>query len=438
MKQDAGAGILKAAYRVLAVDDDADILAAYRSSLAPPEDPARAASLAAVEQDLFDVSAPGDISRPSEFELSCADNGDAAVRTIRTAHGSDRPFAAVLMDRSMPVGIDGIEAIDAIRRFDREIITVLVTGDRDHTTLQRIKRFEADDRFFVFFKPFYPVELRQFLGSVCAKARLERALRDLNSALEDKVRDRTRELQQAKARAEAASEAKSRFLSNMSHEFRTPLNGILGSAEVLGMSDMPDRERENLDAIRKCGRWLLDFLDKTLDLSLLDEGRVKPSLTNCAPDVLVEDAVAQIAQAAAQKGLEIRIDIDHGTVPSIQTDARLLTQAIASLLSNAVKFTETGEIVVVVGPFDEHDLTISVTDTGPGIAEEDRAKIFNRFFQGQRSDSNPVAGAGLGLAITRETIDLLGGQIVCDSTPGRGTTFTIRLPLDARPGAERL
>lgn len=413
-------------YRILAADDDPQILEAFATSLEPRGTAPGEAELRDLEEALFNTVPPR--AAELEFDLAFRSCGTEAVAAVAQAVAAGRRFTAVLIDRSMPPGIDGIEAITQIRAIDPQVIVVLVTGDRDEVTLRRLRQFETDERFFVFFKPFYAEELRQFLSAICAKLRLEAELRRANQTLEQKVRARTAELQEAKDRAEAASRAKSRFLANISHEVRTPLNGILGMSELLSLSTLDDTQRRNLAAIRASGVWLLDFITATLDLSMLDDGTIERQREEVEPRHLVAEVLAEAEAEAAKKALQLRQQIGEEVAP-VLADAQKLRRILAVLLGNAVKFTDAGQIVVSASMVGPDRLRFAVTDTGAGIPEEECERIFERFVQIQRGSANPVAGTGLGLAIAKEMVEHLGGTIGCESAPIQGTTFWFMLPV---------
>ncbi|MEM7508155.1 MAG: ATP-binding protein [Pseudomonadota bacterium] len=413
-------------YRILAADDDPEILEAFARSLCPARSRPSEAELQELEASLFDIVKP--CGPRLEFDLTFRSCGDDAVDAVSTSVTENRHFTAVLIDRSMPPGIDGIEAIGRMRAIDPGLILVLVTGDRDEATLERLHQFEGDERFFVFFKPFYAEELRQFLSAVCAKLRLERELRAANQTLEEKVRARTAELREAKERAEAASHAKSRFLANISHEVRTPLNGILGMSELLSLSPLEETQRSNLNEIRASGMWLLDFINATLELSTIDDGMIEISEAPVDPRTAVEDALASMASDAAHKKLLLHRRICSDLQTPIVTDPQKLRQILTILLSNAVKFTDIGEITVALAMHGADHVRFAVSDTGIGVPAEECHRIFERFVQIQRGSDNPVAGTGLGLAIAKELVEHMGGEIGCTRGLRKGSEFWFTIP----------
>jgi signal transduction histidine kinase/ActR/RegA family two-component response regulator len=235
--------------------------------------------------------------------------------------------------------------------------------------------------------------------------------------------------------ADEAGVAKTRFLANMSHEIRTPLNGVIGLADALSRTALQQDQRELVDMIQGSGRALNGILSDVLDLARADAGGL--SLTPEAFDAGgAVTAAAYLFESIARKngvGFEVAFDLrGHGAVVG---DALRIRQIISNLISNAVKFTEQGKIQVqaTLAPHphdpDLADLTVAVTDSGPGIPEEVRARLFRRFEQADNSVGRRYGGTGLGLAISRELAEMMGGRIDCESEPGQGAVFTLRLTL---------
>ncbi|NEX94466.1 ATP-binding protein [Caulobacter sp. 17J65-9] len=240
-------------------------------------------------------------------------------------------------------------------------------------------------------------------------------------------------LAQARDAAEAANRAKSEFLANMSHEIRTPLNGVLGVADVLAGRPMAANDHELVEVIRASGRTLERLLSDVLDLARVESGR----LDIHAEAFDLGDAVCSVAALAVPQAeakgvalkVEAAIDADH-----VSGDPVRLKQVLANLISNAVKFTERGEVTVrVVRNGDVYEF--AVRDTGLGFDAATKARLFDRFEQADGSITRQFGGAGLGLAISRQLVELMGGRLECDSTPGAGSTFTFALPLPPAPKA---
>jgi signal transduction histidine kinase len=242
-----------------------------------------------------------------------------------------------------------------------------------------------------------------------------------------------RELQEKGRELEAASRHKSEFLANMSHELRTPLNAILGFTELVldGVYGPPPAKiAAQLERVQANGRHLLGLINDVLDLSKIEAGRLELELADFAPAEVVASVQSTTESLARAKGLALHVRLPPG-LPRAHGDARRITQVLLNLVGNAIKFTEAGEVLVEVTA-DADGLELAVADTGPGIPLAEQARIFEEFHQVDSSSTRRQGGTGLGLAIARRIVELHGGSIGVESTPGRGSRFTVRLPLRAR------
>ncbi|HEX4196129.1 MAG TPA: ATP-binding protein [Caulobacteraceae bacterium] len=237
-----------------------------------------------------------------------------------------------------------------------------------------------------------------------------------------------RELVQAKNDAEAANRAKSTFLATMSHEIRTPLNGVLGMAQAMAVETLSDAQRERLDIIRQSGETLLAILNDVLDLSKIEAGKLELEEGRFDISELAEGALAAFMAVAEHKGLGFDLRVEAKAAGVYRGDSTRVRQILYNLISNALKFTERGEVRVTVGHAGE-DLIIEVRDSGIGIATNRLASLFQKFEQADASTTRRFGGTGLGLAICRELAQLMGGDIEVASVVGAGATFTVRLPL---------
>jgi signal transduction histidine kinase/HPt (histidine-containing phosphotransfer) domain-containing protein len=237
--------------------------------------------------------------------------------------------------------------------------------------------------------------------------------------------------------AEAGTRARAEFLAVMSHELRTPMNAVLGFANTLLESKLDPEQRLAAMALHDAGDNLLRTLNDILDFAHLDAGRIAFEATAFSPAALTQTAVGIVEQNARQKRLKLRIETAPGLPPALEGDAGRIRQVLVSLLSNAVKFTERGEITVVARCLDRSETSAtmqwSVTDTGVGIAPDRIDGLFFGFVQADSSVNRRFGGAGLGLAICKRIVDQMGGRIGASSAIGRGSSFSfsITLPLSA-------
>ena len=236
------------------------------------------------------------------------------------------------------------------------------------------------------------------------------------------------ELIAAKDEAEAANAAKTRFLANMSHEVRTPLNGVLGMAQVMAADALSETQSRRLKILQESGQALLALLNSILDIARLETGAVRLRTETFDLAALVEASCAAFSGAATAKGLALTADIAPELLGRWVGDPMRLRQVLGNLVANAVKFTDAGEVVVRVRPTGR-GLRFEVEDTGLGIAHEHLSSLFKTFSQVDSSTTRSHDGAGLGLSICRELVELMGGTIGVHSTPGQGSSFHFVVPL---------
>ena len=264
----------------------------------------------------------------------------------------------------------------------------------------------------------------------------DRSLAKINQQLERRVEERTRELDAARQVAESASKAKTDFLATMSHEVRTPLNGVLGYADILLQDGaLSADQRRAVERIHGAGNALLTVVNDILDFSKIEAGEIKLDTCPFALAPVVDEATSLVAIQAGAKGIGFRASIDGDVPPMVVGDANRLRQVLLNLLNNAVKFTRRGSVSLAISRQDTNEsgyaLRFAVTDTGIGIPKDKLDRLFHRFSQVDGSVAREFGGTGLGLAISRQLVELMGGDMSVTSEVDRGSTFafTVRMPV---------
>jgi signal transduction histidine kinase len=275
------------------------------------------------------------------------------------------------------------------------------------------------------------------IGVAVENARLYSQIEQQRRTLEERVRERTADLERATGAAEAASRAKSAFLANMSHELRTPLNAIIGYSEMLledGASAPGAEVATDLGKIQAAGRYLLGLINDVLDLSKVEAGKTELNVERFSVSALAYEVVEDVRQLVERNGNRLAVAVEGDVV--LEADPRKLRQVLLNLLGNSAKFTERGEVELRVRPAGE-EVVVSVRDTGVGISADQMGRLFTPFWQGGAGSARNYGGTGLGLAISRHYARLMGGDVTAESEAGKGSTFTVRLPVPSagRPAA---
>ena len=274
-------------------------------------------------------------------------------------------------------------------------------------------------------------------------ASLESTYRDLaqlNLGLEEKVQERTEELQrqqeqlqEVNVQLEIANRHKSEFLANMSHELRTPLNAVIGFSEVLldkMFGDLNGKQEEYLDDVLGSGKYLLSLINDILDLAKVEAGRLELELGTFDLRQLLEGSLVMVKERALAHGIALSLEIADD-IDTLTGDERKVKQILFNLLSNAVKFTPDRGKVGITATRARALVQVAVWDTGVGIAAHDQQRIFEEFQQIGQGLAGKTEGTGLGLTLTKKFVELHGGTIWVESTPGHGSTFTFTLPVAA-------
>jgi len=275
-------------------------------------------------------------------------------------------------------------------------------------------------------------EISARLGRIAAGDFTQRATvvnRDELGTLANNVNHMCGELGRLYQQIEEASKHKSQFLANMSHELRTPLNAILGYTEMVIDSvygDVSEEIRTVLLRVQKSGRHLLGLINDVLDLSKIEAGQLTLSVDDYSIKSVVQNVLSAVESLAAEKRLTLNVAIQPN-LPMGSGDERRLTQVLLNLVGNAIKFTDEGQVGIKVCA-ENGSLLVAVSDTGPGIAQSNQARIFEEFQQAEKSTATKKGGTGLGLAISKRIIEMHGGSIWVESSPGHGATFLFKIP----------
>ncbi len=364
-----------------------------------------------------------------------ADGADGLRRAVLS-----RPDL-VLSDLTMPMltGVQLLHALRTVRALD-ETPVVILTSSSDEPLRVQLLREGAQD--FIQ-KPFSVAELRVRVDNLVHAAQARRALKqelasqrdDLELLAEEVVRRKQETetaleaVRAARDHAEHASEAKGAFLGLVSHELRTPLAALGLQVHLLRSSTLSGRQKELTERIERSSGRLLTLIEALLERARIDAGGVTAQLAELDLGDVIEGVVAEHAQAASRKGLALGCSGVRGLC--VVSDAQLVRLLLSSLVDNAVKFTERGEVTLVAALEADH-VRVSVRDTGPGIGPAQQVRLFSPFEHLTPIEHKHVPGFGLGLALVRDLAQALGARVEIASTVGVGSTFTLRLPRDPR------
>jgi signal transduction histidine kinase len=359
----------------------------------------------------------------------------------------------ILLDLHMPY-LTGTEVIEKLRGriLDSYLPVLVLTADITPEAKRQALQAGASDFLS---KPFDVTEVLLRVRNLLEARFLYLQVQSHNSRLEETVQARTRALEAAQealvckneelslalAKASEVAELKSQFLSNISHEIRTPINGILGLVNLLADSELNAEQRECAEMLKASTDWLVKVMNDILDVSQLGSGKKRIERRTFDPRILLEELSAVYRSRAHAKGLKFCSAVTPAVPRLINGDAGKLRQVLEQLLGNAIKFTESGRICLNVELLREtaDALTVrfAIEDTGIGITERQRNRLFEPFVQGDGSSTRRYGGTGIGLVLSKKLVELQGGEIGLDAKPGGGTTAWFTAMLEKLP-AENL
>jgi signal transduction histidine kinase len=443
--------------RILVIDDNRAIHEDFRKILL--KSCQQSDEMIEAESALFGDK-PDNIRLPA-FKIDSAYQGEEGLALIEKSLQENRPYAMAFVDVRMPPGWDGVETTSAIWKRYPDLQVVICTAYSDYSWEEMLQRLGYSDKLVILKKPFDTIEVLQLAISMTEKWRLYQKTKTHLADLQNVVQERTSKLQtinselteanrslmlateKAQKMAEAAlvaSKAKGEFLANMSHEIRTPMNGVIGMVNFLLETTLSVEQREYATTVKVSADALLFIINDILDFSKIEAGKMILEKRPFDLRETIKNASELLSFQARSKGLALNYPTE-GFPIHLVGDSNRLRQVLINLMGNAIKFTSEGQVTLEVVPLletdDETQLRFAVSDTGIGICEETQKKLFQSFSQADASTTRKYGGTGLGLVISRNLVELMGGTLELTSNVGEGSTFSFMLTFQKTERTEK-